>query len=61
MERMTTKIKANNFRMMTTLDISLRTFKPNSMHRASRHFKKKFKLTPKDFQKIKRDSYIWRD
>lgn len=48
MEKTTTKIQTNNFRKMTIHDTSLKTFRLNSTHRASRHFKKKFKSTPKD-------------
>lgn len=56
----TTKTRINNFKTMMTQDISLRTFKPNSMHLASRHSRKRSKPTLKDCQRIKRDFYTWK-
>lgn len=48
MERTIAEMKTNNFKTMTIHDTSLKTFRLNSTHLASRHFKKKSKPTPKD-------------
>ena len=48
MEKMTTKIQANNFRTMTIHDTLLKIFRLNSKHLARKHSKRKSKPTPKD-------------
>lgn len=53
--------RKGNLKMITTLDIWLRIFKLNFLHKASKHYKKKFKTIQKDYCRTRNGLSIWRD